>query len=158
MLWLACADYGSIALGDPGQDLTVCFDTGSADLWVPSVECEDPSCLTHDRFDSTLSRTQVRQPTAAFVTGPETHTFSSSGLVISASTCRIVAEAVLRSVRDGTGPFLLGQLPAVMMHGQLRRNTAKSAWKGVAFELRAFHAPHAHFSSSFAWQVVALKY
>ncbi len=58
---MAYADYGSIALGDPGQDLTVCFDTGSADLWVPSVECENPSCLTHNRFDPSLSRTQVRQ-------------------------------------------------------------------------------------------------
>ncbi len=58
---MAHADYGSIALGAPGQDLTVCFDTGSADLWVPSVECDNPSCLTHNRFDPSLSWTQVRQ-------------------------------------------------------------------------------------------------
>ena len=62
------ADYGAVSLGDPGQDLTVCFDTGSADLWVPSVECENPSCLTHTRFDSSLSHTQVRQLTDALVT------------------------------------------------------------------------------------------
>ena len=64
---LAYADYGSIALGDPGQDLTVCFDTGSADLWVPSAVCENPSCLTHNRFDQSLSRTQVRQQAVCFV-------------------------------------------------------------------------------------------
>ena len=65
---LTYADYGAISLGDPGQDLTVCFDTGSADLWVPSIECENPSCLTHTRFDPSLSHTQVRQLTAALVT------------------------------------------------------------------------------------------
>ncbi|BDA49337.1 Cathepsin E at N-terminal half [Coccomyxa sp. Obi] len=47
--------YGSIKLGSPSQSLTVCFDTGSADLWVPSVECNNPSCLSHDRFDPSLS-------------------------------------------------------------------------------------------------------
>ena len=64
---LAYADYGSIALGDPGQDLTVCLDTGSADLWVPSTKCENPSCLTHNRFDQSLSRIQVRQQAVCFV-------------------------------------------------------------------------------------------
>lgn len=52
---VSCADYGSIKLGTPSQAVTVCFDTGSADLWVPSVECNNPSCLTHDRFDPALS-------------------------------------------------------------------------------------------------------
>ena len=65
---LTYADYGAISLGNPGQDLTVCFDTGSADLWVPSIECENPSCLTHTRFDPSLSHTQVRQLSAALVT------------------------------------------------------------------------------------------
>ena len=116
MLWLACADYGSIALGDPGQDLTVCFDTGSADLWVPSVECDDPSCLTHDRFDPTLSRTQVRQQTTAFVTGPQKHAFLLLGLFNPAASMPLRDKAVLRSVRNDFWPLLLQQLLAVMMH------------------------------------------
>ncbi|KAK9918211.1 hypothetical protein WJX75_002282 [Coccomyxa subellipsoidea] len=49
--------YGSIKLGEPSQDLTVCFDTGSADLWVPSTECNNPSCLSHNRFNPALSPT-----------------------------------------------------------------------------------------------------
>lgn len=35
----------------------MCFDTGSADLWVPSTECNNPSCLTHNRFNPALSPT-----------------------------------------------------------------------------------------------------
>ena len=47
--------YGLIAVGTPGQPLNVCFDTGSADLWVPSVNCTTPSCVSHNRFQSQAS-------------------------------------------------------------------------------------------------------
>uniref|UniRef100_A0A3B3RGW7 Nothepsin n=1 Tax=Paramormyrops kingsleyae TaxID=1676925 RepID=A0A3B3RGW7_9TELE len=42
--------YGEISLGSPGQNFTVVFDTGSADLWVPSSYCVSQACGTHHRF------------------------------------------------------------------------------------------------------------
>ena len=35
----------------------VVFDTGSANLWVPSVDCQAAGCLSHDRFDGNASST-----------------------------------------------------------------------------------------------------
>lgn len=47
--------YGSISIGTPFQTFTVLFDTGSSDLWIPSVRCQ--SCRRHRRYNSARSRT-----------------------------------------------------------------------------------------------------
>ncbi|XP_068163604.1 nothepsin [Antennarius striatus] len=42
--------YGQISLGNPQQNFSVVFDTGSADLWVPSSYCVSQACASHQRF------------------------------------------------------------------------------------------------------------
>ncbi|XP_077566111.1 nothepsin [Stigmatopora nigra] len=42
--------FGEISLGSPAQNFSVVFDTGSADLWVPSSYCVSQACAVHKRF------------------------------------------------------------------------------------------------------------
>ncbi|KAG9280375.1 nothepsin [Astyanax mexicanus] len=51
--------FGQISLGTPAQNFTVVFDTGSADLWVPSTYCVSPACASHHKFKAIESSTYI---------------------------------------------------------------------------------------------------
>ncbi|XP_053417489.1 pregnancy-associated glycoprotein-like [Nycticebus coucang] len=60
--YLDLAYVGLITIGTPPQTFKVVFDTGSSDLWVPSVFCDTWSCEKHRRFNPRRSSTYKVHP------------------------------------------------------------------------------------------------
>lgn len=54
---------GKISIGTPGQEFNVLFDTGSANLIIPSKDCPKSECGEKPRYDSDESTTYKKNGT-----------------------------------------------------------------------------------------------
>ncbi|CEQ41966.1 SPOSA6832_03720, partial [Sporobolomyces salmonicolor] len=53
---------GSMSIGTPAKTFIIDFDTGSADLWVPSVNCTSAACNPHTKYNPAGSSSAVSVP------------------------------------------------------------------------------------------------
>ncbi|CRG95600.1 plasmepsin IV [Plasmodium gallinaceum] len=60
--------YGEAEVGDDKQKFTFIFDTGSANLWVPSTKCSSKGCTTKHIYDSSKSKTYEEDGEKAEIT------------------------------------------------------------------------------------------
>ncbi|KAE8146609.1 aspartic peptidase domain-containing protein [Aspergillus avenaceus] len=60
--------FAQIELGTPPQTFKVVLDTGSANLWVPSITCPSLACRLHQKYDSSVSSTYRRNDTDFAIT------------------------------------------------------------------------------------------
>ena len=49
--------WGKIFIGNPAQEFTVIFDTGSGNLILPGDECQSRACVSHRQYKPSQSRT-----------------------------------------------------------------------------------------------------
>ncbi|CAL8325323.1 unnamed protein product [Merluccius merluccius] len=111
--------FGEISIGSPAQMFNVVFDTGSANLWVPSQSCSpfSTACFTHNRYDGSKSRTHIDNGTGfsiQYASGTVRGFLSEDVVVIGGiPVVQVFAEATSLSAM----PFIFAKFDGVLGMG-----------------------------------------
>ncbi|XP_019505120.1 PREDICTED: cathepsin E [Hipposideros armiger] len=107
--------FGTISIGSPPQNFTVIFDTGSSNLWVPSVYCTSPACMTHARFYPSQSNTYSASGSHFFI---QYGTGSLSGVIgadqVSVEGLTVVSQQFGESVTEPGQTFVSAEFDGIL--------------------------------------------
>uniref|UniRef100_A0A672UJR7 renin n=1 Tax=Strigops habroptila TaxID=2489341 RepID=A0A672UJR7_STRHB len=110
--------FGEISIGTPAQTFKVVFDTGSANLWVPSYKCS-PLYISHSRYDSSKSRTYIANGTGFAIrygTGSVKGFLSQDIVMVSVSDIPIIQVFAEATVLPAF-PFIFARFDGVLGMG-----------------------------------------
>uniref|UniRef100_A0A8C9FQL4 Pepsin B n=1 Tax=Pavo cristatus TaxID=9049 RepID=A0A8C9FQL4_PAVCR len=107
--------FGEISIGTPPQNFLVLFDTGSSNLWVPSMLCNTPACGNHAKFNPSASSTYInngQRVTLSYGSGTLTVLLGYDTLRIRTITVRNQEFGLSRD--EPTQPFYYAQFDGIM--------------------------------------------
>ncbi|NXC45187.1 PEPC protein, partial [Penelope pileata] len=110
--------FGEISIGTPPQTFLVLFDTGSSNLWVPSMLCWTPACENHARFNPSASSTYVNNGqtfTLSYGSGSLTVLLGYDTLRL--QTITVTNQEFGLSQDEPTQPFYYAQFDGIMGMG-----------------------------------------
>ena len=61
--WENSMYYGTVDVGTPPQKFNVLYDTGSSNTWIFGSSCHTKTCMSHNRFDHSKSKTYMEEGT-----------------------------------------------------------------------------------------------
>ena len=61
--WENSMYYGTVDVGTPPQKFNVLYDTGSSNTWIFGSRCHSTTCMNHNRFDHSKSKTYMKDGT-----------------------------------------------------------------------------------------------
>ncbi|XP_015676946.1 cathepsin E [Protobothrops mucrosquamatus] len=107
--------FGQISIGNPPQSFTILFDTGSSNLWVPSVYCVSKACAEHSRFQPSKSSTYTEVGTSFSIhygTGSLTGIIGMDQVTVEGLT--IVNQQFAESVSEPGNTFLDAEFDGIL--------------------------------------------
>ncbi|XP_046447133.1 lysosomal aspartic protease-like [Daphnia pulex] len=109
--------YGPLTLGTPPQEFDIIFDTGSANLWVPSSECapSNLACRNHNQYNSSLSSTYTPNGTEFSIqygTGAMTGFLSTDVLGIAGA--QVIDQTFAEAVEEPGVVFVAGRFDGIL--------------------------------------------
>ncbi|XP_056445559.1 nothepsin [Gadus chalcogrammus] len=107
--------YGTVSLGTPEQNFSVVFDTGSADLWVPSTYCVSQACDHHRQFRAFESASFSHDGRTFGINYGSGHLLGVMGReTLKVAGVRVVDQEFGESVYEPGSSFLLARFDGVL--------------------------------------------
>uniref|UniRef100_A0A672UK61 Peptidase A1 domain-containing protein n=1 Tax=Strigops habroptila TaxID=2489341 RepID=A0A672UK61_STRHB len=109
--------FGEISIGDPPQNFTVLFDTGSSNLWVPSTYCHTLACFNHVKFKPRMSSTFItngRSYNLSYGSGTLTVLLGYDTLRVSSPSITVTNQEFGLSENEPTQPFYYADFDGIL--------------------------------------------